>query len=107
MSRPGRGRAQGGGEASYDGGVLGGALDDAEGYLGPIYGDAERAHHGVSGEVEPVDEADQSLLVIQGPERNSARRSAVAAMNRRLTEDCDVPDAEVSTSSPTGSRAVW
>jgi len=40
-----------------------------------------------------------------GRERNSASRSAVAVMNRRLTELCDVPDAPCSTCAPTGSSA--
>jgi hypothetical protein len=38
--------------------------------------------------------------------RNSARRSAVVATNRRLTGDCDVPDASSSTVSPTGSSVA-
>jgi hypothetical protein len=59
--------AQPGDQAPHDRGVLGGALHDAERHLGPIRGDAEGADHGVTGEVEPVHEADQPPLVVQRP----------------------------------------
>ena len=49
-------------QAAHHGRVLGRSLDHPERHLRPVGGDAERADHGVAGEVEPVDEHDQPPL---------------------------------------------
>lgn len=47
--------------------VLGRALHHPKRHLRPVRGDAERADHGVTSEVEPVDEADQPALIVEWP----------------------------------------
>ena len=90
-------------QAADDGGVLARAFHHAQRHLRPVGSHPERADHGVAGEVEPVDEADQPVAVGQvgGAERVS--RSAVAARNRRETADRDVAQAASCTTAPTCS----
>jgi hypothetical protein len=87
----------------HDGGVLGGALGQGEGNLGPIDGDGERDHTAVLGHPDAVTNNATNSRVDRSWASSSARACSVRATNRRETADLEVPAAARSTSVPTGS----